>query len=54
MGWTCQILRVVIETPFGKFLAINVHLWRLLVKSCLCWEGFLLKDLGGGNLFQVL
>jgi len=35
MSWTCQIFRTIIETVFGKFFTINVHLWRIFVKNCL-------------------
>ncbi len=44
MSWTCQIFRTIIETAFGKFFTINVHLWRIFVKNCLYWERFLLKN----------
>jgi len=54
MSWTCQISRTIIETAFGKFFTINVHLWRILQNNCFYWERVLLKNWQGRNLFQAL
>ena len=34
MSWTCQVFREMMEVAFGKFLAINVHLWRFVLETC--------------------
>ncbi len=34
MSWTFQIPPTVMEVVLGKFLTIDVHLWRILVKGC--------------------